>query len=552
MTLQEKVRARISKELISLRQKGAAMRRRTGPAGDLVGIYLTGEKVSAVSISRPPAFTIKDQIEIPLTPPLDDERLAAALEQAFAEKRLPRSGAWLAIDLPQEDLIFARLSLPSIPASELDGAIRWNLKERVALDVHEAQLNYYVIGESVKADGTKNLELMAVLAKKSRIDRLIAVFKKCGIELSGICVTPFALAHLVAADGGVADDGDPLLICHVGDRQSYIGVSIKGRIGFVRQLPLSALNLREALTGGYLTRRGRITLSAVDAEKILSEFGIPAESEEPLYQEITASQIAAMARPVVERLCEDLQRSIEYYQREFSVGKIDRLLLTGEGVRIKGLDRLIAAHLNVTILRLKPFEGPFGAMIAAGAALSAVTDGGEPFTLLPREIRQRQANETTMLLVKIFTGAALFFCAILFFIVTLQTADCRKQLSSARAQRVLLNDLKEMEDRTRARQGFVESIKSKEIYCYLLLKELAAVTPGTIVFTDIEFDQVQKSLSLRGKVAVNPSAVHRLLSTYMETLEKTTLFKEANLTGVQREGTPQNPVSGFSITCVAE
>lgn len=519
---------------------------------EIVGVDISEGQITVVETTKSTYEVeggIKDFVIKNISPTQTDDEISDVIKAVFTQKHLFKKEVWLNIDLPEPNLNFRRLSLPVMPQQELPNAIKWNLKDKVSLDIKDARLAYEITGEFQKEDGPKNLNLMAVLIDKKSIDRFLNIFKKAGIDLAGINVTPFSISNILRLDKDLAELKEPILICRIGKEYSYICVYLKGKLDFVRQIPLAWQTFLNAMTGVLVSDKGRIELTLEDAKKILEEFGIPKETDTILDEKVTPSQIIAMSRPVVERLIGEISRSIDYYQGELKAKKIQKILLTGEGSYIKGLNEFISKGLGLDAGYLE-LPKDLICPAAFGAAAGSIQKSG--INLLPEELKQKKQDELKKTVLRVSTAGVLALLFFSFLSISIQIASYKKQLQLVQSQRLILKDLKAMQDKINARKAIAYSIREKETPVDLVLKELSAITPGNIAFSEIQLDQKQKNLKLRGKVSIRPEAVQGVLSDFMQNLEKSSLFKEANLSNVQMEGSGAIQISAFEINCVLE
>ena len=152
---------------------------------------------------------------------------------------------------------------------------------------------------------------------------------------------------------------------------------------------------------------------------------------------LSAEEISVRAGRVLMReaaaLCATVDTSIRFCQRELKLPtlKADRVLLTGGGSQLTGLDKFLALRLRTPVEEFKPLRnislGTLSAQkiaeverdvprysIALGLALSRLHDNGFSFSLLPpaeKERRRFLARELYL-----YCAAALFFLALAIYV----------------------------------------------------------------------------------------------------------------------------------------
>ncbi|MCX5715692.1 MAG: hypothetical protein NTV07_02300 [Candidatus Omnitrophica bacterium] len=509
-------------------------------AKDVVGIDIGQGHITVTVLHAAPELEIKDLVVQKISADQPDSEISGIIREIFGQKQLFKKEVWLNLDLPESSVNYRRLSLPFMPEAELPNAIKWNLKDKVTLDVNNSKVAYEVIGELTKPDGSKNLDVTAVLVEKSLINRYVDIFKNAGVDLTGISLTPFSLANILSVDQVLAGQKEPVVLCHIGIEYCYICIAVNGKVGFVRHIPLAERSFLTALTGALVSDKGRVELTLEDARKIMEEFGIPRETDVVLGGKVAAGQVLAMIRPVIERFIGELSRSIEYYQREFGA-KIEIVFLTGIGSYIKGLGDFISKGVNLKIGYLKLPKG-----VLNGAAFGAAVGPKNKLNLLPEELKQKkqQAIQATALRLSTVTVLGILFFS--FLTLSLGIASYRRQLVLLNHQKTILKEFKEMQRQIESRQAVISAVRNREVPIDLVLKGLSNITSGNVAFSQIWLNQKQKALKISGKVTAKPETVQGVLSDFMTKLEASDFIKEAQLTNVQRTA---DETSSFNINC---
>jgi type IV pilus assembly protein PilM len=511
---------------------------------EIVGLGIAPDRLVAVVLKHSDSSAVKDFVVKDIAMDQTQEGLGDVIKELFTQHNLFKKEVWLNIDLPESKMVFRRLCLPLMPDSEIANAIRWGLKDKVSIDVKDAQLAYEIIGHQQREDGSMKIDLAAVLIDKSEITRYLDLFKKIDITLSGISVAPFSISNLLKADIDLAQKPEPVLICHIGMEYTYLCVYIEGKLQFVRQLPVGLISFINAMTGVLVSDKGRVELTLQDAKGIIQEFGIPSESDRILDDKVAATQVIAMVRPVIERFVNEVSLSIDYYQKELK-GSINKILLTGEGSAVKGLDDFVSKELGIDVGHLKTPKG-----LLCPAALGAGLGPRGGINLLPDELKQKKQEEMKKTVLRLSTTAILGVLFFSFLTVSVQIKSYKRQLGLIQNQKIILEDLKDMQDKIASRQAIASSIREREIPVDIMLKELSVITPGCVAFSELRLSQKEGSLKLGGKISTRPETVQKVISDFMEELERSPFIKEANLSNIQKEG--QSELSIFEINCVLE
>src|SRR4030042_5477744 len=85
-----------------------------------------------------------------------------------------------------------RISVPSLPKTELKTAVRWEMKDHLPFPVETAEIDFHILNEYVE-DHVKKLDLMVVACPKHLIDRTLSIAERAGLQPNHLDVGAFAI-----------------------------------------------------------------------------------------------------------------------------------------------------------------------------------------------------------------------------------------------------------------------------------------------------------------------------------------------------------------------
>lgn len=514
-------------------------------SGIVVGVDISQDRiaVAAVRIGNEPE--IKEAENRPVPKGTSDEELSGIIKEIFAQKGLPKKEVWLNISTYSQGLSVARASLPVMPEKDILNAVKWNLKDKLSFDTNMAEFAYEIIGEAQKEDGSKALDIIACAAQRPLLDKYLNIFKQAGIALAGINILPFSVSNALRSNLTRSGKTGSVIVCSIDMEQTYLCFYRDAALNFFRQIPLGSSSFINAIVGILASDKGKVELSYEDARKIMREIGIPKDTDNVLDGKITANQLLALVRPIVEQFAGEITRSIDYYQKEFNADKVGALLIAGEGAGVKGFINLLSEYLS---LKVEPLELPKGSLFLA--AVGATLGRGGKINLLPSEIKIAKSQAITKMAIRVASIAVFGTLLISFLTVKEQIKNCRKELEVIKKQRVILADVKDMQDKIVERQAVISGVTEKDVPIDLVFKELSNVTPANIAFSQFWLNQSQHALRIIGRVSAKSEDVQGVLSDFMTRLEKTFFIRDANLLNAQQETSGLEETSVFEITCV--
>ncbi|MFH1848076.1 MAG: pilus assembly protein PilM, partial [Candidatus Omnitrophota bacterium] len=268
-----------------------------------------------------------------------------------------------------------------------------------------------------------------------------------------------------------------------------------------------------------------------------------------------------MVRPMLERLLDEISRSITYYRSEFNSGEISELLLSGGGSKIKGFDDFLANQLNIktSFLELPPDLARAGTLtkeyldlefdksyLSLGAALGAY----EKINFVPPEILLERKQVVQKMYVRLTMVFVICLLAISFMAAKIQLSSYQRQLDIMQSQRLLLEDLKRLKSKIEKGQAIVNKARAMEIPTTWVLKELSGIMPHNIQLSSLSLNQGSRELTFRGYVTSRSGPVESTLTDFMKALQESPLIKESDLKTLNMEGSRRS--WEFEIVCELE
>jgi type IV pilus assembly protein PilM len=262
----------------------------------------------------------------------------------------PRSFGGISIGVTGPDVIVKQISLPVMDESEIAGALRFEARKHLPFDVQTLVLDHQVLGRNT---AERRLEVLLATVSQQRLDRSLAPLRELGVEAAIVDAAPLALAnalgHTLARDN--AGDGEARLLLDLGHRGTWLTLRQKGLPFFSRRLDWGGAQLTQAVAavlGGSSER--------AEAWKL-----------EPGASLQHAGAEATAARQAVERLGEEVRRSLAFYGTIAPLPELQTLHLSGGVARLLGLPEALAERLALPVVTFSPLDTTErGARVQAG------------------------------------------------------------------------------------------------------------------------------------------------------------------------------------------
>ncbi len=455
---------------------------------------------------------------------------------------------------------------PKMNRRELKDAILLRLEKYSPFTLDEAILDFKTLGPQREAGAVKD-NVMVVAARKDVVSDHISTLKKAGLEPTGISVIPFALQAAVQKFGKLRPE-ETVCLLDIGAEFTDI-VFMKGeRLDLARTITTAGNAFTEAMTVAITTEEGQLALDAYDAENLKRQYGIPPEdTEDALPSGIKVKRLATLQRPALERFVAEINRSIDYYRREFGEAKIDRLLICGGTAAMKGLREYVQTNLGITTELLDPFKGfelykkatkpeeEIGYRLVTALGL---TYDHASVDLLPGEMRTGKSQTRD---VRLVTVLGILWVALL--IVVYIVLAGWSQASAAQASR-LEKELRATEEANReyfeleaevneleAKQRSLRDVVGDQLITVPLMAHLTRIVPQNIQLTGFSLAG-QRDVKLTGVVSSEPHFLDVNLSQFMIDLETSPYFRRVQLISKGRNALQGETVLEFEIQCGLE
>lgn len=320
---------------------------------NLVGVDIGSSSVKVVSLSGARgSFTLEAAASVGIDrpagflPAYEGPDIAGLLRDVFSSHGIRRRR--VATVISGGSLLLRHLKLPRMPAADLAEAVKWELRKESALPADDMVADYIIHKDGGEGDKEK-ISVITFAAKRSEVEELMSVFASASLDLRAVDVVPTTLLRTFDA-GYEWERGVNNAVLEIGGSKSSLTIMKEGRIEFTRDLHFGGSDLVRALTGALHT-----TEEEAEAEMIACGFHPGVNIARPEDGD-RAAKIAATMSSVVEGLCSEIHRSVDYFQAQFRAGPVAKLYISGGTALIKGMDEFISETLGLICFSLDPFK----------------------------------------------------------------------------------------------------------------------------------------------------------------------------------------------------
>jgi type IV pilus assembly protein PilM len=319
---------------------------------EIVGLKIGASKVAAARVSVNGSGRLLQVASAPLAPGIvsggevkDPEALGEALKTFFAAHKLPRRAVRVGVASNRVGVRTIDVTGIDDP-KQLTNAVRFRAQEALPIPIHEAVLDYQVLGESRDPEGQLVRKVLFVVAYRDLVEGYAVACRRAGLKLVGVDLEAFALLRALTPLGA-ADDGSEraaLVAVSIGAERSTLAVTDGTTCEFTRVLDWGG----DALTG-MIARQ--LNVEVDEAERIKRAVALDVhETPEGLTDEQAARARDAL-NAGLQSLARELVSSLQFYQNQPGSLGIREVVIAGGTARLSGLaaalQRMVAVAVTV-------------------------------------------------------------------------------------------------------------------------------------------------------------------------------------------------------------
>jgi type IV pilus assembly protein PilM len=315
-----------------------------GKTTSIIGLDIGSASVKAVELTAKAKGIELQHVGIAKLPPeaivqgafLNSSAIVEAIREAVDGAGTRTKNVATAVS--GHSLIVKKISLPSMTRDELEESIRWEAEQYIPFDINEVNLDFQILN-SGETEG--QMEVLLVAAKKDLIDDYVNVIAEAGLHSTVLDVEAFAVENAFEANYEIGAD-EVVALADIGAQVVNINVVANGIPAFTRDISTGGNvyteEIQKALSVGW-----------EEAERIKIGGSSTEQSQEVVPQEVEEAM-----RSVTDTVTAEISRSLDFFAATASQSRITRILLTGGGSRVSGLDAAFQDKTNIPVEHLNP------------------------------------------------------------------------------------------------------------------------------------------------------------------------------------------------------
>ncbi len=240
----------------------------------------------------------------------------------------------VAISISGYSVIMKKINLAVMTDNELQLHIQSEAEQYIPFDIDEVYIDYQDL--QTNEANEERTDVMLVAAKKDVVNKYIDMLNSIGLNVVVVDVDAFALENSYELSMG--QQGNVILV-DIGSSKMNINIISEGASVFARDVFLGSRQLTEQI-------QSRLGVSFEEAEDLKICAQDPGDQVGGL-EETFAS---ACTQWIIE-----IKKALDFYNSNYPESSIDKMVLSGGGVHIKGLREYFSAEANLEVDIFDPF-----------------------------------------------------------------------------------------------------------------------------------------------------------------------------------------------------
>ncbi|MBU1037287.1 pilus assembly protein PilM [Patescibacteria group bacterium] len=291
--------------------------------------------------------------------------------------------------LPTFSVFNSIITLPKMPAKDLNSAIKWEAKKYVPLPLEEMILDFKVLNEKEEIEATSSQEqeskgkfhllgnktakfgseqsrtnrVLVTAAPKNLVSRYIEIFKQTGLKLISLETEAFALARSM-----VGYNEAPSMIVDIGSITTDTCVIEKGVAILNRSVDIGGLSITQAIANS-------LNISVERAEQFKRDFGVS------INQDVNQKGIPKLIISALTPVINEIKYVFDLYHNQGTM-EIEKIILSGGSAFLPNLTDYFSNFFNkptiignpwdkiIYPLELKPVLDEIGSRLAVAIGLA--------------------------------------------------------------------------------------------------------------------------------------------------------------------------------------
>jgi len=241
----------------------------------------------------------------------------------------------VAISISGYSVIVKKINLSVMAEKDLDDYIQAEVGQYIPFDIEDVYLDYQDLHTNT-ADYDRT-DVMLVAAKREVVDGYLSMLQSAGLKVVIVDIGAFALENIYDTNYSLEEN---VVLVDIGATKMSINIVSQGISVLARDVVVGSRQLTDQI-------QNRFGITTEEAEGLKMGYE-PVEEKQKDLDEIFASTCTQWAL--------ELKKAIDLYYTNNPDMALNKIILSGGGSRIQGLDQFFAEEIGLEVETLNPFR----------------------------------------------------------------------------------------------------------------------------------------------------------------------------------------------------
>jgi len=229
----------------------------------------------------------------------------------------------------------ALVAMPQMQPRELEAAIAFQARQYIPVPIEEVSLQWLKVGDVGGGDASGQELVMLSAVPLEYVSHCKEAFGAAGLTLASLEIESLALVR-----GAVGPDQTPTMIVDIGAQSMSTIMVERGQLTYAEQADYGGGTVTQAIAGS-------LGLNPIRAEALKLERGLDASGP--------GREFAAVALPAVDAMIGEIRKATYTYESRFQrKSPVERILLTGGGANLRGIEAQVSTMLQLPCAKAAP------------------------------------------------------------------------------------------------------------------------------------------------------------------------------------------------------
>ena len=284
-------------------------------------------KLVSLGTAKLPEGAVEDGI---LQEPEEVARIITTLMKnlKLKEKRV-------AISISGYSVIVKKINLSVMQEKDLDEYIQTEVGQYIPFDIDDVYLDYQDL--HTNTEEYDRTDVMLVAAKKEVVDGYLSMLQSAGLKVVIVDIGGFALENIYDANYSLDEN---VALVDIGATKMSINIVSQGISVLARDVVVGSRQLTDQI-------QNRFSITSDEAEGLKMGYE-PVEEKQKDLDEIFANTCTQWAL--------ELKKAIDLYYTNNPDMALNKIILSGGGSKVQGLDQFFAEEIGLEVEHLNPFK----------------------------------------------------------------------------------------------------------------------------------------------------------------------------------------------------